>query len=202
MKNSLVAILAVASLVACKKTETTTTETTTDTTAMSAPADTGMTTDTATTAMANGEMGNLSEQDKMFVDAAARGGMMEVMMGKLASTNGSSASVKSLGAMIEKDHTAANEELKSWAMNAKYTLPTAMNADQQMMYDQLKMKKGAEFDRAYVDMMVNDHKKDIAAFEKEVSSGQDAQVKAFASKTLPTLKKHHMEAEKVMTSMK
>ncbi|KQR91834.1 hypothetical protein ASG01_12570 [Chryseobacterium sp. Leaf180] len=202
MKNSIVAILAIASMVACKKTETTTTETSTDTTAMAAPADNAMTTDTTSTAMTNGEMGDLSAQDKMFVDAAAKGGMMEVMMGKLAATNASSASVKSLGSMIEKDHTAANEELKSWAMTAKYTLPTSLNSDQQMMYDELKMKKGADFDRAYVDMMVTDHKKDIAAFEKEASEGKDASVKGFASKTLPTLKKHHMEAEKVKASMK
>lgn len=204
MKNSLLAILAVATLVACKKTENTTVESsTTDTTAMSADMDHSMTTDTTAMAVnpANDATG-LSAQDKTFVDAAARGGMAEVMMGKLAATNASSAEVKSLGSMIEKDHAKAGEELKSWAATAKYTLPTSVTAEQQKMYDDLKAKKGADFDRAYVDMMVVDHKKDIDAFKKETTDGTDAAVKGFASKTLPTLEKHMTASEKLKASMK
>ncbi len=204
MKNSILTILAVAAMVACKKNETTTSDQTADS-AMTAPADTSMTMgDSATTAMSDSNMSNstLSDQDKKFADEAATGGMMEVMLGELASNNGSNASVKSLGAMMVKDHGKANDELKKWASASGYTLPTTMNAEQQKHYDDLKAKKGAEFDRMYADLMVKDHKEDIAKFKKQASEGSDASLKSFASTTLPTLEHHLMEAEKTNNAVK
>lgn len=204
MKNSILTILAVTAMVACKKNETTTADQSTDTTAaMSAPAD-SMIGDSAATAMpdANATNKTLSAQDKSFADAAAKGGMMEVMMGELAATNASNATVKSLGAMMVKDHGKANEELKKWAAASGYTLPTSLDTDKQKKYDELKAKKGAEFDRAYADLMVADHKEDIAAFKKQASEGSEASLKSFASSTLPTLEHHLMESEKAMKAVK
>lgn len=206
MKNSILTVLAVAAMVACKKNETTTSDQSADTTAtMSAPADTSMTTgDSATTAASNSNTATnaLSAQDKKFADAAATGGMMEVMLGQLASSNASNATVKSLGAMMVKDHGKANDELKKWASASGYTLPTSLNADQQKKYDDLKAKKGAEFDRMYADLMVSDHQKDIAEFKKQASEGSEASLKSFASTTLPTLEHHLMESEKAKTAVK
>ncbi|MDQ1096854.1 MULTISPECIES: DUF4142 domain-containing protein [Chryseobacterium] len=207
MKNSVLAILAVAAMVACKKNETTAVDTAGDSTAMSTPADSGMTgTGTDSTAMSTNTdaaaTGTLSDQDKTFADAAAMGGMMEVMAGQLASTNATNATVKSLAQMMVKDHTKANDELKAWASKAGYSLPTALSADMQKKYDELKMKKGAEFDRAYADMMVTDHQTTIANFKKEASGGSDASLKSFASKTLPTLEHHLMESEKAKNAVK
>lgn len=206
MKNSILTVLAVAAIVACKKNETTTADQSTDTTAaMSAPADTSMATgDSAATAMPDANAANktLSAQDKSFADAAAKGGMMEVMMGELAATNASNATVKSLGAMMVKDHGKANDELKKWATASGYALPTSLNADQQKKYDELKAKKGADFDRAYTNLMVADHKEDIAAFKKQASEGSEASLKSFASTTLPTLEHHLMESEKAMKAVK
>jgi putative membrane protein len=206
MKNSILTVLAVAAMVACKKNETTTSDQSADTTAtMSAPADTSMTTgDSATTAASNSNTATnaLSAQDKKFADAAATGGMMEVMLGQLASSNASNATVKSLGAMMVKDHGKANDELKKWASASGYTLPTSLNADQQKKYDDLKAKKGAEFDRMYADLMVSDHQKDIAEFKKQASEGSEASLKSFASTTLPTLEHHLMESEKSKTAVK
>jgi len=207
MKKTILTLLAVGTMVACKKNESTTANQSADSTAMSAPADTGMATsgsDSASTMNQNNAAANtaLSDQDKKFADAAAKGGMMEVMMGELAKTNAQNATVKSLGAMMVKDHGKANEELKSWASMAKYTLPTSLDADQQKKYDDLKAKKGAEFDRAYTDLMVSDHKMDIAEFKKEVSGGMETSLKSFASKTLPTLEHHLMESEKAQAAVK
>lgn len=206
MKKTILALLAVGTMVACKKNETTTANESADSTAMSAPADTGMatsTTDSASTMNQNTAAStSLSDQDKKFADAAAKGGMMEVMMGDLAKTNAQNATVKSLGAMMVKDHGKANNELKAWAATAKYTLPTTLDADQQKQYDELKAKKGAEFDRAYTDLMVTDHKKDIAEFKKEASGGTETSLKSFASNTLPTLEHHLMESEKAQAAVK
>ncbi len=206
MKNSILTILAVAAMVACKKNETTTSDQSADSAAsMSAPADTSMTTgDSATTAAADNNTATaaLSVQDKKFADAAAIGGMMEVMMGQLAASNASNATVKSLGAMMVKDHGKANDELKKWASTAGYTLPTSLDAEKQKMYDDLKAKKGAEFDRAYTDLMVTDHKEDIAEFKKQASEGSEASLKSFASTTLPTLEHHLMESENAKKAVK
>lgn len=204
MKNSILTLLAVAAMVACNKKESTAVNNSGDSTAdMSMPADSPMTlNDSATVADPNAATATLSTQDKTFADAAARGGMMEVMMGQLASTTSTNATVKALGEMMAKDHGMANDELKKWASATGYTLPTSLNAEQQKMHDDLKAKKGADFDRAYTDLMVTDHKKDIAEFKKEASGGSDASLKGFATKTLPTLEHHLMESEKAKAAVK
>lgn len=204
MKNSILTLLAVAAMVACNKKESTAMNNSADSaTDMSMPADSPMTmNDSATVSNPNAASAALNDQDKAFADAAARGGMMEVMMGELASSTSTNATVKSLGQMMAKDHGKANDELKKWASATGYTLPTSLNAEQQKMHDDLKAKKGSEFDRMYTDLMVTDHKKDIAEFKKEVSGGSEASLKGFASNTLPTLEHHLMEAEKAKAAVK
>lgn len=198
MKNSILALLAVASLASCKKNETSTVDSSTDSTMMM-PADSAtMPMDSATV---SGASATVSDQDKTFADAAAKGGMMEVMLGELAEKNGASAQVKALGKMIKDDHTKANAELKNWAANTSYMLPTQLDADQQKMVDDLKSKKGADFDKAYTDMMVMDHNKDIAAFKKEASEGT-GDLKAFAAKTVPTLEAHLKASQDAMKGLK
>ncbi|WP_144282034.1 DUF4142 domain-containing protein [Chryseobacterium echinoideorum] len=203
MKNSILTVLAISAMVSCNKKETTTADNSTDTMMMT---DSDSMTTLNDSAAAAGTMGTensmLSSQDKMFADAAASGGMMEVMMGKLAQTNASSETAKSLGAMMVKDHSAANEELKKWAAANNYTLPTSMKAEHQKKYDELKMKKGAEFDKMYADMMVTDHKKDIAEFKKQAAEGTESSLKKFASNTVSTLEHHLMEAEKAKSMLK
>jgi len=207
MKKSILSIFAICALAACKKRETTVADNSQDTMAVNdnitpAITDSATVSDSATTNITNGENTNISNQDKMFADTAAKGGMMEVMTGQLAADNASDASVKALGQMMVKDHTKANNELKQWASNAGYTLPTNLDADQQKKYDDLKTKKGADFDRMYTDLMVADHKKVIAAFKKETSEGHDNALKSFAGKTLPTLEHHLMESEKTKAAVK
>lgn len=210
MKNSILVLFAAAALVSCKKNETTATDQSADSTAMTSTSDTAMAgTDTGADSAATmsntdatGKANSLSDQDKKFADAAATGGLMEVMMGQLAATNANNATVKRLGEMMVKDHSKANDELKAWASTAGYTLPTSLDAEKQKKYDDLKAKKGAEFDRMYTDLMVTDHKKDIAEFKKEASDGTEASLKSFAGKTVPTLEHHLMESEKAKNAVK
>lgn len=203
MKNSVLTLFVVAALIACKKNETTSVNESTDAPTVSAPAESGMTvTDSTKMADNTANTNSFSDQDKKFADAAAKGGLMEVMMGQLAATNASDAKVKALGEMMVKDHSKANDELKKWATTAGYTLPTGLDAAKQKEYDDLKAKKGAEFDKKYTDLMVSDHKKDIEEFKKEASEGKDASLKSFAGKTLPTLEHHLMESEKAKNAVK
>jgi len=209
MKNSILSLLAVVALMACKKSDTTTMNTIGDSTELMANDSatvgndsTMMAADPVSAGANSSATANLSSQDKKFADAASRGGMMEVMMGQLASTNANNATVKSLGAMMVKDHSKANDELKQWASTAGYTLPTSLDAEKQKKYDDLKAKKGADFDRAYADLMVSDHKKDIAEFKEEASKGTESSLKSFAGKTVSTLEHHLMESEKAKAAVK
>lgn len=119
--------------------------------------------------------------DQQFLMKAAKGGMMEVHMGQMAEKQGQSADVKKIGARMVADHTKVNNELMALAQTKGVKLDTRHKMD--------KMDS-ANFDQMYLDQMVKDHEKDIAEFETEAKSGMDPEVKRFASKNLPTLKKH------------
>jgi len=143
----------------------------------------------------------LAKADQKFMQDAAAGGMFEVEAGKLAQSKGQSDGVKAFGGMLEKDHSAANDELKALAGKKGVTLPTALPKDMQKQLD--KLGKAKDFDKEFVkDVGLKDHKKDISKFEKASKSAKDADVKAFAAKTLPTLQHHHQEAETLEKAMK
>jgi len=136
----------------------------------------------------------VSKKDQAFFTKAAGGGMFEVEAGKLAQSRGKSDGVKSFGDMLVKDHGAANDELKALAAKKGAMLPAAVPADMQKKLD--KLAKAKDFDKSFIqEVGVGDHKKDIALFEKTSKGADDAEVKAFASKTLPTLKAHLGHAE-------
>jgi putative membrane protein len=125
-----------------------------------------------------------------FAVQAANGGMMEVILGKVALENASSARVKAFGEMMVKDHTEAGNKLKDIASSLNIALPDSVSDDSRKEIDKLKKKKGKDFDKAYVSMMVDDHKKDIAEFRKCADNCSDSSIKSFASNALPVLEKH------------
>jgi putative membrane protein len=128
--------------------------------------------------------------DQAFVLEAAKGGMAEVEVGKLAVDKASNADVKKFGQRMVDDHSKANDELKAIASSKHITLPASLDAKDKAMYDRLSKLSGAAFDRAYMQAMVTDHVTDVAAFKREAQTGNDPEVKAFAAKTLPTLEDH------------
>jgi putative membrane protein len=145
-----------------------------------------------------GAMEDQMEEGSEFVVQAASGGMMEVELGQLAEKNASDAEVKAFGKRMVADHSKANEELKSLAAAKNITLPTAPGEDHQKHITEMSNLKGAEFDKHYVDMMEKDHQKDINLFEEATKDNElDADLKAFAQKTLPTLKEHHALVKKL-----
>ncbi|NEM96214.1 DUF4142 domain-containing protein [Pontibacter burrus] len=132
-----------------------------------------------------------------FMTKAASGGMMEVELGKLAQQKGQHADVKNFGQMMVTDHTKANDELKALAAAKGIMLPDSMGSDHMDHVRNLRDKTGADFDKAYMNLMVDDHKDDIDEFEEAARDLHDADAKAFASKTLPVLQKHHERAKQI-----
>ena len=128
--------------------------------------------------------------DREFMTKAASGGMAEVAMGKMAQTKSASDKVKQFGERMEADHSKANEELRRIADANGVELPSALNRKTLSAIAAMNKLSATEFDRAYMQHMVDDHKKDIAAFEKEAKLGKQTDVKSFAAETLPTLREH------------
>jgi len=143
----------------------------------------------------------VDEKTSKFMNEAAMGGNAEVMFGKLAEQNAANQRVKNFGEMMVKDHSAANDDLKSVAKNKNVTLPTDIGKHQHH-YDELSKKTGADFDKSYMKMMVDDHKDDIDAFEKAANTSTDPDVKNFAAQKLPILRKHLDSAKAIESSLK
>jgi putative membrane protein len=139
---------------------------------------------------------SVSKDDATFVVNTANAGMTEIQAGQVAQQKGMSKDAKSYGAMMVKDHTAAADKLKAVAASKNITLPPAISPEMQKNIDDLQKKDGKDFDKAYFSMMVDDHKKVISLFEDEAKNGSDADIKAFATATLPTLREHLAEAQK------
>ena len=132
----------------------------------------------------------MNSKDRDFLMDAAMGGLMEVELGRLAAQQGASDAVKQFGQRMVDDHSKANTELMTLATSKGITLPTAIDDKHRAQVTKLSAMSGADFDRAYSKMMLKDHEKDVSEFEKQSTKGTDPDVKAFASKTLPTLQEH------------
>jgi putative membrane protein len=128
--------------------------------------------------------------DQTFVTKAAAGGLAEVELGKLAQEKGSNEQVKNFGQKMVTDHGKANDELKTLAQKKNITLPTDLDAHDKALRDRLTKMSGAAFDRAYMQAMLTDHRKVANEFRHESTAGKDADIKAFAAKTLPTIEEH------------
>lgn len=132
----------------------------------------------------------LSAGENTFLTNAAEGGMAEVELGNLAQEKGNSDVVKQFGKRMVDDHSKINDELKPLASSKGVTVPTTLDAKSQATKDRLSKLSGAAFDRAYMQDMVTDHTHDVAEFRRMASSATDPDIKAFASKQLPTLEEH------------
>ena len=107
-----------------------------------------------------------------------------------------------VGERMVNDHSKANDELKQIASSKGVDLPNDLNAKDKMLKERLSKLSGDSFDKAYMQNMVKDHRKDVAEFSKESRSASDPEVKQFAGKTLPTLKEHLQKAESIAPSAK
>lgn len=171
----------------------------------------------------------LGSTDRKFVMDAAHMGMMEVEIGRLATQKGASDEVKQFGQRMVDDHSRANEELMKLASIKGITLPSPNDFAMMNVANQEESKKsqtgmdkthhdmmkkhqkvmtklnglsGAEFDREYMDMMVEHHTKAVSNFEKEAKSGTDADLKQWASEKLPTVREHLQQARTIEATLK
>lgn len=122
-------------------------------------------------------------------------------MGELGQQKATSAAVKALAKTLSDDHQKANDELAAIAKAKGVELPSSMGSTQQSTISSLEDKQGQDFDREFVQTAIQDHKKDIAAFERASRELTDPDLKAFAQKTLPVLRTHLQQAEQASKSL-
>lgn len=148
------------------------------------------------------DTGKITAADRTFVTKAAQGGMAEVELGKLAVEKAENPDVKKFGQRMVDDHTKANDQLKQIASKYNISIPSSLDAKDHALKNRLEKISGAQFDRAYMEAMVKDHKADVAEFQKEADHGTNPDIKAFASATLPILQEHLKLAQETLDKVK
>ena len=134
-----------------------------------------------------------SKAEQHFLIEGMQGDMAEVQLGKLAQQKGQSEDVKQFGQMLEQDHSQHLQQAQQEAQQLGINAPQQVNAKQKATYERMSKLTGAQFDKQFTKHEVQDHKKDIAEYQKQAKSkGPLAQ---FAQQTVPVLQKHLQAAE-------
>jgi putative membrane protein len=139
---------------------------------------------------------NITDQD--FITLAAQSDMTEAHLGQMAAEQASSQAVKDYAQTLVTEHTSDYNKLTALAKKANLTVPTGIDDKHQKMIAPLEKLKGKAFDRSYIHTMITSHETAAAAYDLESRSGQNADVKAYAQQTLPTLEKHKNDAKALM----
>ena len=140
---------------------------------------------------------SLSAADTVFIENAAKGGMVEVQMGNMALDKSTDDKVKALAQRIVDDHTKANTALKTLADSKKVSFPSDPGKDGQKENDKLAAMKPVGFDQAWSKAMVKDHQDAIKLFTAEGKDTKDTDIQQFVKVNLPTLKSHLETAQQL-----
>jgi putative membrane protein len=138
----------------------------------------------------------------MFTTAVYDDEMAEIMMGKLAKSKSTYISIKDFAGMIASDCIKVNQELAGIARKKNITLPAQPDSVMLKKIANLKQQEDIAFDQAYVNAMIDSHKKKLSLMTKESRHGADPDLRAFAGKITPTIKKHLQAIEKVWDQIK
>jgi putative membrane protein len=140
----------------------------------------------------------LARGDRKFIQDAAESGMFEVQVAQLGASKATDPNVKSFASMLVDQHTAANNELVQLANSKKVELPAGPPRGKRKDVEKLGKLSGNEFDQRFIrEVGIKDHQKDIKKFEKASGSVKDAELKAWIDKTLPHLREHLAQAQKM-----
>ena len=145
--------------------------------------------------------GAFDQTDKRFVTDAANAGVYEVQAAQVAAKRAQDPKVRAFAEMLVKDHTKVNAELTQLAATRSMELPRELPQALRGRVQGLEREKPESFDRDFLQKVgLDDHQKDIELFEKGQDQATDPELKAFARKTLPGLKEHRAQAEKLMAA--
>jgi putative membrane protein len=144
----------------------------------------------------------IDETDQEFMKEAAIGDQAEVQLGQMAQQKASDPAVKNFGERMMKDHSDASDKLKNIAESQHIALPIELDPPHKDSAAALSKLSGQQFDQAYMQLMVQEHTKDVDKFKKEAADAHDDTIKQFAAATLPTLQSHLNEAQQILEQLK
>lgn len=137
-----------------------------------------------------------------FLSKALQDGKAEIRVCQLALQRSSSNDIKQFAQRMIDDHTRTDQEIQELATRKGVTLPADVSAEQKLTYDKLSALSGAGFDKEFMDHNVSDHEGDVKDFKEQADKGTDADVKAFAEKTLQMLQTHLELSKQVAAKVK
>lgn len=140
--------------------------------------------------------------DHNFLVEAYSGTKMEIELGQHAATHAVSPAVKQFGQMMVNDHRKSDSAITLIAQVKAINVPSVPGNDHQKIIDEMKKTKTADFDKAYMKHMVEDHEADIEKFEEAASNAKDEDIRQFAAGALPALRKHLEAAKKIRDQLK
>jgi putative membrane protein len=132
----------------------------------------------------------LNAADTKFIKQTGESGMAEVKIATLGTQKAERADVKDFATMLVTDHTKLNEELAALALSKKVDISAVISADASDAFKNLEQETGKDFDKAFLSHMERSHKKSIDNFEAIEKDAADSELKAWVSKTLPSLRMH------------
>lgn len=131
-----------------------------------------------------------SEQDRTWLKTAHQGNLAEVEAGEIAQHNGTTAEIRSIGAMLVQDHRALDARLTAVAGRLGVEVPNAPSAEQAHTADELRKGSGRTFDIHWLSEMTRAHEKAVAETGTEISKGSAPEVRNLARNALPVLERH------------
>jgi len=143
----------------------------------------------------------VDEAGESFIKQGLEAGLTEINASKVAETNSKNPRVISFAKMMVTDHTQAGDELEKIGINKRVAEGDTVNAEHKQQITAISAKKGAGFDKAYMQMMVTDHQNAVKLFTN-AASDKNTDIKNFAKKTLPALKMHLDSANAIYSSLK
>jgi putative membrane protein len=132
-----------------------------------------------------------------FLSKALQDGLAEIHVCQLALQRTGSDDVRRFAERMIQDHTRTDQEITQLASRKGVQLPQDVSEKQKLTYDALSKLSGASLDKEFMDHNVSDHEGDVKDFQEQVEKGTDADVKAFASKTLQMLEMHLQMSKEV-----
>lgn len=142
--------------------------------------------------------GHLSRADYEFAMTAAKGGILEAALGKIAEEKGTAPGVRQLGKQMAADHGKAGERLQKIAAAEEAVLPEKPTVRQEQKIDYFKSLRNEVFDREYVSLMIENHEKNLKVFQRTARKGENPALRNFAAETSVVIE-GHLAAAKALT---
>lgn len=138
--------------------------------------------------------------DREFVRKAPEGGTAEVQLGQLAQQKSQSEDVKQFGQKMVEDHTQLGDQMKPVAQQMGVKQPKEPSKKDKQLMAKLEAVSGPQFDEAYIQAMVKDHKQDLKEFKSEAQTAQDPNVKQVAQEGPGVISQHLQMIQQIAQS--